>query len=136
MKQTFENYLCFELPSFECEAGWHLIINGALICIDRHLKTRMDGNFGRGFAILQIKQKMGGLRISCVNSNSYIDGVIDLAEMMAYNTCEITGLPGSLHHRSNVFRTLSAPIATKMGFIPSERDHRISHAAKKKTNAS
>lgn len=77
---------------------------------------------------------MGGLRIYCVNSNSYIDGVIDLAEIMAYNTCEITGDPGCLHQKEHLVKVLSPQMADKLGFVPSGKDHRTIYVSKKKSS--
>lgn len=126
--------VCFDFPEFECEEGWHSIIKSVLLCIDRHLRFSPERSSDNQFSISQIKQKMGGLRIYCVNSNSYIDGVIDLAEIMAYNTCEITGDPGCLHQKEHLVKVLSPQMADKLGFVPSGKDHRTIYVSKKKSS--
>lgn len=133
MKPISELSLCFEMPVFECESGWHPIINSVLICIDRHLRKMPERSGDSKFSIDQVKQKLGGLRIYCNNSDSYIDGVIDLAEIMAYNTCEVTGEKGFLHHNQGYMQVLSPKMAEQLGFVPAGKDHRSIHVAKKKS---
>lgn len=42
----------------------------------------------------QIKEKFGGLRFYYTGGDSYIDGLVDMAESWASHTCEECGAPG------------------------------------------
>ncbi len=43
----------------------------------------------------QVKEKFGGLRFYCDNTDDYIDGAISIAESMSYRICEDCGSPGT-----------------------------------------
>lgn len=43
----------------------------------------------------QVKEKFGGLRFYCDNTDEYIQGAITLAESMSYRTCEVCGVAGT-----------------------------------------
>lgn len=45
--------------------------------------------------IAQIKEKFGTLRLYCDNVNDYVRGIIDLAEAMSAETCEVCGSRGN-----------------------------------------
>lgn len=134
--------LDFSFPSFECHKGWYRIINGFLLCMDRYVYARRIWEPSQDFldfSVIQIKEKFGGLRIYCSYEDDYIKGVIGLAEIMAYNTCEISGEPGFLHQKNGWFKTLSPSMASQMGFDPAERNHRIvitKNAQRKETDPS
>jgi hypothetical protein len=44
---------------------------------------------------LQVKEKFGGLRFYYSGGDAYISGVVQLAEDMSYNICEVCGNPGT-----------------------------------------
>ena len=45
----------------------------------------------------QVKEKFGGLRFYYDGGDSYIDGVVAMAELMSERTCEECGNPGKLY---------------------------------------
>ena len=47
-----------------------------------------------------------------------IQNAIDFAEYISSKTCEITGLPGSLHHRGFWYKTLCVAKAQELGYEP------------------
>jgi hypothetical protein len=74
---------------FECEKGWHLLINEALRKIEEIIiRDDLD------IQIMQIKEKLGGLRIYLSSTTDEIDSIIKEAEGKALRTCEICGSPG------------------------------------------
>lgn len=91
---------CSELKYFECGSGWFSIIALALHEIDRAikgLKTPED------YYVVQIKEKLGGLRIYMSanfdengNRIDAFDEIIERAEDAAINICETCGKPGKL----------------------------------------
>lgn len=67
--------------------------------------------------ILQIKEKLGTLRIYTSGGNStYLDGVIGLAESLCASTCEITGTPGVLCVKKGWLKTLCEEERIKLGY--------------------
>ena len=71
--------------------GWADIVDKALsICLVLDPDMR----------IVQIKEKFGGLRIYVDATQNYeaIGNVIQLAEWLAYRTCEVCGASGSVQH--------------------------------------
>lgn len=98
---------------FECNDGWFTLIDNTCKVIQQHLKysTGVEQVIAR-----QVKEKFGGLRFYYSGGNDYILGVVDLAEQMSYNICEISGLPGSMHVNLGHFKTLSDEEAKKAGF--------------------
>lgn len=42
----------------------------------------------------QIKEKFGSLRFYYSGGDDYVDGVVQMAESMSYDTCEVCGKPG------------------------------------------
>ena len=75
---------------FECEKGWHPIINEALTKIERII---IRDNLPE-ITISQIKEKLGGLRIYLSSTTPEIEEVIREAEGKALTTCELCGKPG------------------------------------------
>lgn len=78
------------LMSFGCECGdgWFELINQACQIIDAHADP--------DFLFTQIKEKYGTLRIYYQGGDSYIDGVVTLAEALSGVTCELCGAPGKI----------------------------------------
>jgi hypothetical protein len=44
----------------------------------------------------QVKEKFGGLRFYYSGGDSFIDGLVSMAEVWACDTCEVCGNPGTL----------------------------------------
>jgi hypothetical protein len=92
-----DNLMAFGL---ECDKGWHPIIEEAFDKIEdainkMPIQDKLD--FQENFEVLQVKEKLGGLRIYV---NMYPDEIIKIireAQEKASMTCEICGKPGELH---------------------------------------
>jgi hypothetical protein len=80
------------LMSFGCECGdgWFTLINTACSLIATHEEAAEKSDF----LFTQIKEKYGTLRIYYTGGNAYIDGVVNMAEAMSGETCELCGAPG------------------------------------------
>ena len=50
---------------------------------------------GRPFEVLQVKQKLGGLRVYVNHSTNVIRKRIEAAQLESLRTCEVCGKPGS-----------------------------------------
>lgn len=91
-----DNLMAF---GFECGEGWYSIIEEAFDKIEETIEKMPKKEkkiFKQSFEILQIKQKLGGLRIYV---NMYTDEIIKAiadAEEKAEKTCEICGNPGKI----------------------------------------
>ena len=55
---------------------------------------------------VQVKEKFGGLRFYIVGGDDYIRGLIDFAEAMSYDICEVCGEKGHLRNDKPWIRTL------------------------------
>ena len=73
-----------------------------------------------GFRVKQIKEKFGTLRFYCVGGDDFTNAIIDRAEEASAHTCEITGLPGSLHTMKNSMwlKTINPEYANEHGYAP------------------
>jgi hypothetical protein len=89
-----DNLMAFGL---ECGKGWYLIIEEAFNKMEEAIEKmpkKEQKIFKESFEILQVKEKLGGLRIYV---NMYTDKIIEIireAEEKAGQTCEICGDPG------------------------------------------
>lgn len=72
----------------ECGDGWYHIINNLCSAIQHHVdwKQENDPNFPQIEAV-QVKEKWGSLRFYTNYSDEYVDGLIDMAELVSENTC-------------------------------------------------
>lgn len=72
----------------ECGDGWYDIINNLCSAIQSHIdwKQKYVETYPQLEAV-QVKEKFGSLRFYTNHSDSYIDGLIDMAELMSEITC-------------------------------------------------
>ena len=84
---------------FECDVGWYSIIESML-------KEISECEIPNNFEIVQIKEKLGELRIYTDNSNEYINSIINKAIIKAETTCELCGNFNAKLCGGNWFRTL------------------------------
>jgi len=91
-------------PYLECDAGWNDII------ADLHTKLAM---LYPNYSILQIKEKLGGLRFYTGSVSDEIHNefhnIIGLAEELSYRTCEACGAKGTMCKREGWIKTLCRP---------------------------
>ena len=78
---------------FECGDGWLPLLEGLFAQIDKIV--REEGL--EDFAITQVKEKYGSLRVYTNYSTNAIDTAIDAAEDESERTCEVCGQPGKLY---------------------------------------
>jgi hypothetical protein len=76
---------------FECGPGWHPLIKDAL--------TRIEALGNANLAVVQVKEKFGGLRIYLSLRNDEADAIIAAAEEEALKTCEECGSKVSVELR-------------------------------------
>lgn len=81
--------------------GWYKIVESLCQNIDDHCKWKnmQYEQFGRGapvepVIVEQIKEKFGGLRFYYTGGDDYVNGLVDMAESWADETCEDCGAPG------------------------------------------
>lgn len=87
---------------FECGEGWYPIIEEALNRIESSIIGTPTEDI---FEVLQIKEKLGGLRIY-VNIYTYeINKIIEEAKDKAAQTCEVCGKPGKLREINHWYFT-------------------------------
>lgn len=98
---------------FYCDNGWYDLIYSVLDVCDNYTHTNQKL---KNFKFTQIKEKFGGIRMYCENSDDFIDGTIRLAESISYKICEITGKPGYLCTNKRIIKTLCKEEAEKLGF--------------------
>ena len=79
---------------FWCGDGWYDIIYRLCERIEPLVAALDDG--GLTFEVLQVKEKLGGLRFYVEGSNDEIEAAIDSASELSILTCEVCGNPGSL----------------------------------------
>lgn len=85
----------------ECDDGWYRIIRSMCHALHVHFKNQQIE-----FEFTQVKEKYGGLRVYFFGGDAFVDGVVCMAEEMAYKTCEICGNPGTLCHAGVWLKTL------------------------------
>ena len=84
---------------FECEKGWYPLIEEAFDKIENAINKMpmVDKlHFKENFEILQVKEKLGGLRIYVNMYTDEIREIISEAQQKALKTCEICGKPGKM----------------------------------------
>lgn len=112
MKEEFEQKLMNEFPwmesrgwntgkklnepiFIECGDGWSQIIHN--MCKKLHYSyEKMSKEEQDNFYVMQIKEKLGGLRVYPSLSNNETNQIIDEAEIESYKTCERCGIKGEL----------------------------------------
>lgn len=109
-----------KISHFECDDGWFNLIKCVLSSVKRHIKWSKNPPID--FKFVQIKEKFGMLRMYSEGGNDYIAGIVSLAEELSYKTCEVTGMPGSIHVKTYWLKTLSDDEAKKLGFTKYVRD--------------
>ena len=79
---------------FRCGDGWYEIIYQLCERLEPLVAALNDG--GAAFEVVQVKEKLGGLRFYVEGSNDAIDAAIDAASELSVQNCEVCGNPGSL----------------------------------------
>ena len=90
-KSPMETLICF---GCECGDGWYSILEHSLNLIDQHCRH----NELEDIRLTQVKEKYGSLCIYLSSFDSYIDGVVNMAEEISATTCEECGNLGSIDY--------------------------------------
>lgn len=92
-----ETAMCW---GFECQNGWEPLIrelSEKLVPLveqfNKDYPPKPEEMYN-GFAVVQVKEKFGGLRYYTNYSSKEINDLIDEYETLSYKTCEICGKPG------------------------------------------
>ena len=90
----------------ECGDGWYDILSSLCWMIKQHednnrwqteYKQKEDATYTSDYYPVkfdQIKEKFGGLRIYFTGGDSYIEGLVSMAESFSYQICELCGERG------------------------------------------
>ena len=80
----------------DCGNGWFELILQLCVDIAAELNASPEDN-QEPFSVLQVKEKLGGLRFYAAgHNNDKIQELISAAERKSYTICEICGAPGEL----------------------------------------
>lgn len=117
-KGTFPTVLPDLIP-IETEAGWWPIIGDMLKSIEEHVVARK----GESLTVSMIREKYGTVRVAFKGqTDGMILNMLDKAENLCYNTCEMCGKPGThcFQHNSPFGwqKTLCAKHQLKMAYGP------------------
>ena len=85
-----------DLP-LACDTGWHDLVVATIDAMVEAVKP--DGRF----AVLQVKEKFGGLRIYTFDAR--LSAIARDAEERSYAICETCGAPGTLGEHGGWYRT-------------------------------
>ncbi len=88
-------YIFKSLKYVECCDGWFNIIDSMCSLIEGYV-SKLPIELRDQVYAEQIKQKFGLLRVYFSKNISYIDGVIDMAEMQSNSICEDCGSTGKI----------------------------------------
>lgn len=91
-QKLIEDYpnLFSECKYIECDDGWYKLLNVTSLTLENYIKSLPEKERTEIFAT-QVKQKFGGLRFYMSCHDPYIQGIIDVAEALSYNICEVCG---------------------------------------------
>jgi len=103
---------------FACDDGWFNLIYK--LCKD--IKAILDKTPIEGFYVVQIKEKLGGLRFYITHATKEIFNLIEEAEKKSYHTCEVCGKEGKLRIKIDIhwYKTLCKDCSTELGYIDVE----------------
>lgn len=88
---------------FDTDDGWYSIIYQ--LCKDIKEIVDKDEKL-KDFAVLQVKEKFGGLRFYVSFGNDKIFELIRKAEWMSYHTCEVCGKEGQIRVKGGWYKTI------------------------------
>lgn len=84
----------------ETGSGWFNIISSLCFEIDQHEKNitnEKSGRYNKDYRPVkfdQLKEKLGGLRVYFSGGDSFIEGLVNMAEAISYKICESCGNSG------------------------------------------
>lgn len=111
--------------------GWYDILSSLCFMIKQHednniwqteYKQKTDATYTSDYYPVkfdQIKEKFGGLRIYFTGGDSYIEGLVSMAESFSYQICELCGERGK-PNKGGWISTLCENCRNKDAWIPPE----------------
>lgn len=81
---------------WECDLGWNPMITELFEKIQLLVDTNPEY---KDFEVLQVKEKLGELRVYCSSYPEDIDKLIDECVDKSYHTCEICGNEGRIRQK-------------------------------------
>jgi len=115
----------------DCGDGWYDILSSLCFMIKQHednniwqteYKQKTDATYTSDYYPVkfdQIKEKFGGLRIYYTGGDSYIEGLVSMAESFSYQICEPCGERGK-PNKGGWISTLCENCRNKDAWIPPE----------------
>lgn len=115
----------------DCGDGWYDILSSLCFMIKQHednniwqteYKQKTDATYTSDYYPVkfdQIKEKFGGLRIYFTGGDSYIEGLVSMAESFSYQICELCGERGK-PNKGGWISTLCENCRNKDAWIPPE----------------
>lgn len=97
--------MCF---GFECGDGWFQIIYDLSVSVEiQATRLKADGvTEERLPCVSQVKEKFGGLRFYVDNLYGNMDKLIDYAEALSQETCDVCGGPAKCQYVNDWLRTI------------------------------
>jgi len=98
---------------FECDPGWYSLIKECLERIDTQLRKEKASS-----ALLQVKEKFGGLRVYLSSCSEDVDRIVREYEILASHVCEVCGefYTTKLREKNRWFKTLCDKCAKDLGY--------------------
>lgn len=87
-----QHVLKFDFFEFECGDGWLGLLDGTMFLIKKNSEEN-----GVQIKLVQVKEKFGRLRIYFQGGDEYTRTVVDMAEFVSEEICELCGSPGDYH---------------------------------------
>jgi len=100
--------------NFECEDGWHELIDNLCSKIQKLCDNRKSSQI----KATKVKEKFGTLRFHIENGSNEIFNLIYETEAKSAKICEITGKAGKTHVKEHFYKTLCPEKAKELGFKP------------------
>lgn len=83
--------LLYRGPDCMPDDGWEPLLRRLSVRLEAHVRQK-----GRGYYVVQCKEKFGSLRVYMSKSSDKIEALIAEAEAESRRTCEVCGGPGKL----------------------------------------
>lgn len=78
---------------FECGNGWFPLLDSISTLLTNQCRDQSIASAN----VIQVKEKFGSLRFYFNGGDAFCEGVVDMAESMSEQLCEICGAPGEIN---------------------------------------
>lgn len=118
--ETWQDELRAQYPwarnaSFSVGPGWRELVTETFARLDVVASARPEeeADSGLTFAVCDLKEKYGSLRIECVPYDEETEAIVDDAENRSEKICDVCGENGSLRGKSWLMTRCDAHDTTK-----------------------